>query len=116
MGSRNVDVMVRDVRRIHRDLTLEAQSRLERLREQVAQELPELIERDQLRKNASEEGTTSGALRRAVRNRDLPLPEIARRVGVTTLKLDEFLTGESTLQSDVIDRLAEVVGCRLVKV
>ena len=108
--------MVREARRIHRELTPEEQARLERYREQVAQELPDLIARDRLRKAASEEDTASGALRRAIHKSDLLLPQIADRVGITLLELDRFLTGEATLPSDVIDRLAESVGCRLVQV
>lgn len=103
--------MIREARRIHRELTADEQSRLERYREQVAQELPDLIARDQLRKNASEEDTASGALRRAIHKSDLLLPQIAERVGISSLELDQFLTAEATLPSDVIDRLAEAVGC-----
>ena len=106
--------MKREARRVYRDLTPEERSRLKRQQEQIEQELPELIQRDQLRKSASEEETPSGALRRAIHKSDLTLRKIAGQVGVTTLQLDEFLTGESTLQSDVIDRLAETVGCKLV--
>ena len=108
--------MVREARRIHRELSPDEQARLARYREQVARELPDLIALDQLRKNASEEDTASGALRRAIHQSDLPLPQIADRVGISLLELDRFLTGEATLASDVIDRLAEAVGCRLVQV
>jgi transcriptional regulator with XRE-family HTH domain len=108
--------MVREARRIHRDLTPDEQSRLQRHREQIAQELPDLIARDRLRKTASAEDTASGALRRAIHKGDLTLTEIADRVGITVLELDQFLTGEATLPSDVFDRLAEAVGCRLVQV
>lgn len=108
--------MPREAREIHRELTPEEQARLERLREQVKEELPDLIERDQLRKTASEEDTPSGALRRAIHTGDLTLTQIARQVGITTNELDMFLTGESTLPSDVIDRLAEAVGCKLVPI
>ncbi len=38
------------------------------------------------------------------------MAEIAARVAVTPLVLDEFLTGERTLRSDVMDRLAAVLG------
>ena len=108
--------MVREARRIHRELTPDEQARLERYREQVAHELPDLIARDQLRKTASEADTPSGALRRAIHKSDLLLPQIANHAGISLLELDEFLTGEATLPSDVIDRLAEAVGCRLVQV
>ena len=53
-------------RRVTRELTAEEQNRLRRYREQIASELPELAERNQLRKEAREETTLSGELRRAV--------------------------------------------------
>jgi hypothetical protein len=108
--------MSREAHRIQQELSPDEQSRLRDLRKQVEAELPDMVERDQLRKTASEEDTPSGALRRAIHQGDSTLTEIARLVGITTLELDEFLTGESTLQSDVIDRLAELVGCKLVPI
>jgi transcriptional regulator with XRE-family HTH domain len=66
-----------------------------------------------MRKEAREEATLSGELRRAVHASDLSLSALAARVGVSPLTLDDFLTGERTLGSDVIDRLADVLGCQL---
>ncbi len=71
--------------------------------------------RDQMRKEAREEATLSGELRRAVHASELTLSAIAARAGITPLVLDDFLTGERTLRSDVIDRLADVLGCQLTK-
>ena len=95
-------------------MTPEEQSRLRRLQEQVAQELPDLIQRDQLRKNAAEEDTLSGALRCAIHKGDVPITEIARRCEIGFVELDEFLTGERTLPSSTIDRLVGILGCKLV--
>jgi hypothetical protein len=106
--------MKREARRVYREQTPEEQLRLQGLREQVAQELPDLIQRDQLRKNAAEEETLSGALRRAIHKGDVPITEIARRCEIGFVELDEFLTGERTLPSSVIDRLVEILGCKLV--
>jgi transcriptional regulator with XRE-family HTH domain len=91
-------------------LTPEEQSRLRQYREQIASELPELAERDQMRKEAREEATLSGELRRAVHGSPLPLQTLAERAGISPLALDDFLTGERTLRSDVLDRLAGVLG------
>jgi hypothetical protein len=91
-------------------LTPEEQDRLCRYREQVASELPDLVERDRMRKEASKEATLSGELRRAIHGSSLSLSRIAERVGISPLVLDEFLTGERTLRSDVLDRLASVLG------
>jgi hypothetical protein len=97
-------------RRITRELTLEEQERLRRNRELIAAELPELIRRNQLRKEAADEATLSGELRRAVHAGSMSVPELAERIGISPTALDEFLTGERTLRSDVLDRLAAVLG------
>lgn len=97
-------------RRITRDLTPEQLDRLRRQREQIAAELPELAARDRMRNEASREMTLSGELRRAVHASSLSLSTIAEQAGLTPLTLDEFLTGERTLRSDVLDRLARVLG------
>jgi plasmid maintenance system antidote protein VapI len=63
-----------------------------------------------MRNEASEEKTLSGELRRAIHGSELSLSEIAEQVGVSPVALDEFLTGERTLRSDVKDRLAKALG------
>jgi len=105
----------RQARRITRELTPSEKERLKKYRKQVAQELPELQARDQMRKDAREENTLSGELRRAIHESDLSLAEIAAQAGITPIMLDDFLTGERTLRSDVIDRLASVLGCELTR-
>lgn len=89
---------------------------MQRLREQIDQELPDLTRSDQLRKAAAEEDTFSGALRRAIHRHDLSLAQIASQCGISVEELDEFLTGERTVASSVIDRLVEILGCKLVPV
>jgi len=103
----------RHAQRFTRKLTQAEKARLERYRQQIADELPDLQARDQMRKDAREESTLSGELRRAVHDSDLSLAEIATRAGVTPIMLDDFPTGERTLRSDVIDRLASVLGYAL---
>ncbi len=71
--------------------------------------------RDQMRKEAREEATLSGELRRAIHASELSLAEIAARAGIAPLVLDDFLTGERTLRSDVIDRLTGILGCQLTR-
>jgi hypothetical protein len=68
-----------------------------------------------MRKEAQEEATLSGDLRRAIHASRLPLTEIANSAGITPHVLDEFLTGERTLRSDVLDRLAGTLGYELSK-
>jgi hypothetical protein len=100
----------RQVRRVSRELTPTERERLQKLREQIAEELPDMTARDQLRKEAREEATLSGELRRAIHASELSLTSIALRVGIDPIVLDEFLTGERTLRSDVLDRLASVLN------
>ena len=68
-----------------------------------------------MRKDARDEPTLSGELRRAVHCSDLSLGEIAVRSGITPIVLDDFLTGERTLRSDVLDRLAGALGYGLTR-
>ena len=100
-------------RRVTRALTPEQLASLQRSRRQIAHELPDLIASDQMRKEASDEPTLSGELRRAIHSSQQPLAEIAMRAGVPLPALDEFLTGERTLRSDVLDRLATGLGFEL---
>ncbi len=72
--------------------------------------------RDQMRKDARDERTLSGELRRAIHASDLSLAELAARAAITPAMLDDFLTGERTLRSDVMDRLASVLGYELDQV
>lgn len=106
----------REARRVTRELSPAEQQRLRRQQEQIADELPEMAARDQLRKDAREETTLSGELRRGIHASEPLLSAIVTQAGITPLMLDDFLTGERTLRSDVIDRLADVLGCQLSRV
>ena len=53
---------------------------------------------------------------RTIHASPLSLTEIATQVGITPLLLDEFLTGERTLRSDLMDRLAAVMGYGLMPI
>ena len=94
-------------------MTPAEKGRLTEYREQIARELPDLTARDQMRKDARDESTLSGELRRAIHASDLSLAEIAAHAGITPVVLDDFLTGERTLRSDVMDRLTSVLGYEL---
>jgi hypothetical protein len=100
----------RQPRRTTRELTAAEQLRLERLRDQIAAELPDMTARDQLRKEARTEATLSGDLRRAIHTSPMSLSSIAEQARIDPIMLDEFLTGERTLRSDVMDRLAGALG------
>lgn len=100
----------RQIKRVSRDLTDEEKNRLEKSRELIARELPDLQLRNQMREDARNEATLSGELRRAIHQSERSLTFLAAQVGITPLLLDDFLTGERTLRSDVLDRLAGVLG------
>jgi hypothetical protein len=75
----------------------------------IADELPELADRD-ARMQAAAEDTLCGTLRRAVHRSRRPLREIAAQAGTSTTVLCDFLEGERTLRSDVLDRLTQAIG------
>jgi hypothetical protein len=64
-------------KRITRELTLEEQERVKRHRELITKELPDLVQRDRMRKEAQQEPTLSGELRRAIHASELSLSAIA---------------------------------------
>jgi hypothetical protein len=97
-----------------RRLTAQQRACLNRHRRQIAGELGDLAARDRMRKEARDEPTLSGELRRAIHASSLSLAEIAASARVAPLALDEFLTGERTLRSDVLDRLATSLGLELI--
>ncbi|NLF08877.1 MAG: hypothetical protein GX594_12995 [Pirellulaceae bacterium] len=78
-------------------------------RESIEKELPELGDRDARMSEAAAENTLSGHLRRAIHHSRRPLGEIGREAGISTALLCDFLEGERTLRSDVLDRLAQAV-------
>jgi hypothetical protein len=86
--------------------------RLQLLQASLAEELPNRIQREQMRQEAREEATLSGDFRRAIYASELALAAIASQAGLEQVVVDEFLTGERTLRSDVLDRLAAVLGFR----
>lgn len=95
-------------------LTPEQQTRLERQRELIAGELPELnVQCEQLHE-AMHENTLSGQLRHAIHQGGRPLSQIAAEAGITLAQLTDFLTGERTLRSDVLDRLTTAVRGQFV--
>jgi transcriptional regulator with XRE-family HTH domain len=93
-----------------RQLTSAEQVRIQQSRGRIATGWSEMIARDQLRNEARMEATLSGGLRRAIHDSPLSLSALARHFRVDPMMLDEFLTGERTLRSDVLDRLAGILG------
>jgi len=90
--------------------------KLRRSRTLIAKELPELAEKDQRLYDAMHEPTTSGALRRAIHSSKILLPDLADQADTSMDTLDAFLTGEGSLTSDVIDRLAIILKLKLATI
>jgi len=97
-----------------RELPPDHLARLELAREQIAAELPELVARERRMREAAEENTFSGDLRRAIHSGDRDLISLAELAGTSPVHLSEFLAGDRTLRSDVLDRLVSALGARLV--
>lgn len=95
------------------ELTPEQQARLLNARRQVERELPDLVTQGRALRKAAGEPTFNGELRRAVHASELSLARIASEPGIKPSQLDEFVTGEATLASDAIDRLAAQLGYEL---
>jgi hypothetical protein len=83
---------------------------MKRDRELIAEELPELALRDARMEEAAAEDTLCGHLRRAIHRSRRPLREIAKDAGIGVAVLGDFMEGERTLRSDVLDRLAHAAG------
>ena len=85
-------------------------TQMQRDRELVEEELPELAERDSRMQEAAAEETLCGHLRRAIHQSRRPLRDIAREAGISSTVLCDFLEGERTLRSDVLDRLTQALS------
>jgi len=99
--------------RIYGTLTPAQKRHIKKVRALIAEELPDLIRRNQMAHDARKEKTFSGALRRAVHQYPLSPMKIAERAGLSWAELDDFLTAETTLPSDAIDRLVKVLKLKL---
>src|SRR5437588_187074 len=97
-------------KRVIRTFSAEEEQRYRQLRNQISQELPDLVVRGRLADEAAAEQTVSGALRRAIHASPHTLDELGKLAGIDGTWIDEFLTGERTLRSDVLDRLANALG------
>ncbi len=99
--------------RIHGTLTPAQKRRVEKAQQQIAEELPDLIRRNQMRYDARKEKTFSGVLRRAAHRLPLSPMKIAEQAEIAWADFSDFLTGEKPLLSDAIDRLVKVLKLKL---
>jgi hypothetical protein len=100
-------------RQIHGRLSPAQKRRVKKAQKLIAQELPDLIRRNQMRHDAKKEKTFSGALRRAIHQFPGSPMKIAATAGIGWAELAGFLTGETTLPSDAIDRLVKMLKLKL---
>jgi hypothetical protein len=82
-------------------------------RDAIERELPQLAAKHERIRQAAQERTVSGALRRSIHSSKILLHDLARRADTDLKSLDNFLTGEQPLTSDVIDRLVKVLRLKL---
>jgi hypothetical protein len=83
---------------------------LKRDRESIAAELPDARDRAERLREAAAENTISGRLRSAIHQSRRRLDAIANDAGISVESLCDWLSGDRTLRSDVLDRLAQAVG------
>lgn len=95
-------------------LTPEQQARLQKQREQVAAEKPQLQAKLERIHEAKQEPSFCGQLRQAIHSSGRLITQLAAEAGITTQQLSDFLSGDRTLRSDVLDRLTAAVGASLV--
>lgn len=79
-------------------------------RDSIAGELPEAVQRAERLREAAAENTLSGHLRQAVHQSRRALDAIAADAGIPVELLCDWLSGDRTLRSDVLDRVAQAVG------
>ncbi len=106
--------MTREIRRHHVEMSEIDRRRWEQALREVEEELPEIMERGRRLLEAAAEPTLSGGLRRAVRDSDFDFDEIVERLGIPADDYSDFQAGVRPLPSDVLDRLAAILGCELV--
>jgi hypothetical protein len=101
------------VRRINGTLTPAQKRRVRKVQQLIAEELPELVRRNQMAHRAMKEKTFSGVLRKAIHGSRILLPDLATRTAIEIGVLADFLMGEKTLPSDAIDRLVKILKLKL---
>ena len=66
-------------------------------------------------KAAAEQPGFFGDVRRAIVLNQRPIGELASEIGVDERLFSDFRAGEAVLPSEVLDRLMEVLGLRLMR-
>ena len=101
-------------RRTNFTLTPEQQAGMHKQREKIAAEKPQLQAKLERIHEAKQEPSFCGQLRQAIHSSGRLITQLAAEAGITTQQLSDFLSGDRTLRSDVLDRLTAAVGASLV--
>jgi hypothetical protein len=91
-------------------MTPELRERWQRAVRETEAELPDMLSHGERLREAAAEETLSGLLRRAIHHSHRRLESIATAAGIPIEDLNAFLSGDRTLRSDVLDRVALAVG------
>ena len=95
-------------------LTPEQQAHLLQQRALIAIEQPQLQAKLERIHEAQQEPSLCGQLRQAIHQSGRLITQLAAEAGITTQQLSDFLSGDRTLRSDLLDRLTAAVGASLV--
>jgi hypothetical protein len=98
------------IRRIYRPFTPEERERWLKARAQAEQEKPAILAQHARLQEAAREPTVSGVVRRAIHRTGVMVSRVAAEAGISRDQLHEFLLGDRTLRSDVLDRLGRAAG------
>jgi ribosome-binding protein aMBF1 (putative translation factor) len=110
-----------EIRRIRRPATADQRERIEKHREEVERDLPDLRREArkteaEMRSSAMLEPTVSGQLRRAISESGIDHRELAGRTALSPKTLAEFLVGMATLDSGAIDKIAALLKQELTPI
>jgi hypothetical protein len=97
-------------------LTPRQMTQLRKDRELIAGELPSLMTKQKRLREAANEQSEDGALRRTIHASKILLHDLARLAGTNLKTLDAFLTGNRALPSAVADRLSRVLKRTVARV
>ena len=97
-------------------IPLDLAVQLTRDRASIAAEFSDAVQRSDRLREAAAENTVCGHLRRAIHQCRRPLDSIAADAGIDPELLCDWLSGDRTLRSDVLDRLAQAVAADIAVV
>ena len=101
-------------KRAIQEFTPDLRERWEKARDLALAEKDQVREEFRLVRQASQESTFSGRLRRAIHCGPMLLDDLSARADVDIGLMADFLRGEAALDSPAIDRLVAVLGWQAI--